>query len=79
MILLLSNIKILCNCVYLLLAYPAIQSMVKLGKINKHLSISLSVYLCAFFYYYYYYYYYLQKMLALSHLRPQKISVEIPS
>ena len=51
--------------------------MVKLGKINKHLSISLSVYLCAFFYYYYYYY--LQKMLALSHLRPQKISVEIPS
>ena len=76
MILLLSNIKILCNCVYLLLAYQAIQSMVKLGKINKHLSISLSVYLCAFFYYYYYY---LQKMLALSHLRPQKISVEIPS
>ena len=50
--------------------------MVKLGKINKHLSISLSVYLCAFFYYYYYY---LQKMLALSHLRPQKMSVEIPS
>ena len=49
--------------------------MVKLGKINKHLSISLSVYLCAFFYYYYY----LHKMLALSHLRPQKISVEIPS
>ena len=72
--LLLSNIKILCNCVYLLLAYQAIQSMVKLGKINKHLSISLSVYLCAFFYYYY-----LHNMLALSHLRPQKISVEIPS
>ena len=39
MILLLSSINILCNCVYLLLAFPAIQLMLQLGKINKHLSI----------------------------------------
>ena len=35
------NINILCNCVCFLTAYPAIQSMLQLGKINKHLSISL--------------------------------------
>ena len=77
MMLLLSNINILCNFVYLLLAYPAIQSMVKLGKINKHLSISLSVYLCAFLLLLLLFAQ--RKMLALSHLRPQKKSVEIPS
>ena len=29
-----ATVNILCNCVCLLLAYPAIQSMLQLGKIN---------------------------------------------
>ena len=36
-----GNINILCNCVRLFLTYPTIQSMMQLGKINKHLSIYL--------------------------------------
>ena len=46
MILLLPNINILCNCI-LWLAYPAIQSMLQLVKINKHLSIHQSSWLAS--------------------------------
>ena len=43
MILLPSNINILCNCILWLAYYSVIQSMLQLGKINKHLSIYLNL------------------------------------